>query len=163
MPQFDVSTYTSQVFWLVITFGVLFLLVWRVMAPRVADVLENRQKRINDSLGKAADIKKEAEAAIEAYEKALAESRAEAQAMIAAANVKLAEEAAKREAELSAKLAEQVAKSEAAIAAAVEEALGSVREAAVEVAAAASERFLGEGLSDKDVASAVDTAMKPRG
>ncbi|MGE4561746.1 MAG: F0F1 ATP synthase subunit B', partial [Rhodospirillales bacterium] len=30
MPQLDFSTYASQVFWLVVTFSVLFLLVWRV-------------------------------------------------------------------------------------------------------------------------------------
>ena len=43
MPQLDFSTYTSQVFWLIVTFSILFLLVWRVIAPKVTDALEARQ------------------------------------------------------------------------------------------------------------------------
>ncbi|MFQ5764023.1 MAG: F0F1 ATP synthase subunit B', partial [Rhodospirillales bacterium] len=61
MPQLDVNTYLPQIVWLVITFTVLFLIMWRVAVPRIADVLEARQKRIDDNLDKAAESKKEAE------------------------------------------------------------------------------------------------------
>ena len=53
MPQLDVSTFLPQVVWLVITFTALFLLMWRVAVPRIADVLEARQRRIEDNLDKA--------------------------------------------------------------------------------------------------------------
>ena len=69
MPQLEqISTFPSQIFWLVITFAALFFVMWRIAVPRIADVLEARQKRIDDNLDKAETAKKEAEAAIEAYE-----------------------------------------------------------------------------------------------
>ncbi len=163
MPQLDISTYTSQIFWLVITFGALFLLMWRVVAPRVGDVLESRQKRIEDNLNKAAEFRKEAETAIEAYEQALADARAEAQAVIAAANAELAAETSKREAELTDRLSERIADSEAEIAKAVADAVEGLGEAAKEVAAAAAERLAGETLDEGDVSKAVDAALKARG
>ena len=87
MPQLEqIATYPSQVFWLVVTFMVLFVIMWRIAVPRISDALEARQQRIDDNLERAAEIKKEAEAAIEAYEQSLAEARSEAQSAIAEAN-----------------------------------------------------------------------------
>ena len=160
MPQLDFSTYASQVFWLVVTFSVLFLLVWRVMAPKVTDVLEARQKRIGDNLDKAAEIKREAEATIETYEKTLSDARVESQSLIAAASAEIAEAAAKREAELAVTLAAQVTESETNIAKALEEAFENVRDAAVEVATAASELLLDKRLDDGDIDKSVDAALK---
>ena len=160
MPQLDFSTYTSQVFWLIVTFSILFLLVWRVMTPKVTDALEARQKRISDNLEKAADIKREAEATIETYEKILSDARVEAQSLIAVAGAKLAEVAAKQESELAARLAANVAESEANIARALGEPFDNVRDAAVEVATAASELLLDKRLDDGDIDKSVDAALK---
>lgn len=163
MPQLDISTYPSQVFWLAVMFGVLFLIMWRIVGPRIADTLESRQTRISDNLDRAAEFKKEADAAIEAYEASLAEARAEAQAMIAKANAELAAEAQEREAELASAINAKVAESEAEIAKAVEGALDSVNDVAREVAGAAVERLIGETADATDIAAAVDGAAKARG
>ena len=161
MPQLEqIATFPSQIFWLVVTFIALFLIMWRLAVPKISDALEARQQRIDDNLERAADIKKEAEAAIEAYEKSLADARAAAQSVILEANAKLAEEAAKREAELSEKLQAKMAESEANISAAVDAAMENIRDVAQEVAAAATERLVGEAPADADVAGAVDGAMK---
>ena len=50
MPQLDVSTFPPQLVWLLITFGALFLIVWKVALPRIVDVRDNRQRRIEDDL-----------------------------------------------------------------------------------------------------------------
>ena len=89
MPQLDISTFSTQIVWLVITFAALFIIMWRVAVPRISDALEQRQKRMDDNLNKAAGFKKEAEAAIEAYEHSLAEAREAAHSAIADANAKL--------------------------------------------------------------------------
>jgi len=162
MPQLDFSTYPTQIFWLVITFGVLFLVMWRVAVPRISDALEARQKRMDDHLSKAAEFKKEAEAAIEAYETSLAKARSDAHSAIADANETLTQETSARDAELGVKVKAMLADSEANIAKAVEEAMGNVREIAEDVAATASERLLGEAVDSITVTSAVGDAMKDR-
>ena len=69
MPQLEqIDTYLSQVIWLVISFAVLYVVMWKGALPRVADVLQERQERIDDDLDRAEKLKSEAEAALEAYE-----------------------------------------------------------------------------------------------
>ena len=61
MPQLDPSSYASQIFWLVVTFVILYLLMWKVALPRVSALLRERQERIDDDLEKASRLKAEAE------------------------------------------------------------------------------------------------------
>ena len=93
MPQLEVSTFVPQLFWLVITFGVLFLLMAKIGLPRVSGVIEARRKRIDDDLARATQLKAEAEAALAAYQQTLASARAQAQAAVKDTTDKLAAEA----------------------------------------------------------------------
>ena len=52
-PQFDPSTFTPQLFWLAVTFGVLFFAMWRFALPRLSNIMEARQQRIDADLDKA--------------------------------------------------------------------------------------------------------------
>lgn len=162
MPQLDVTTFSTQIFWLVVSFAVLFVIMWRVAVPRISDALEQRQKRLDDNLEKAAELKKEAEAAIEAYEKSLSEARESAHSLIADAQATLASETAAKDAELGAQIKTMLAESEANIAKATEDAMSNVKEVAEEVAAAAAERLLGEAADASVVSSAVEAATKAR-
>ena len=163
MPQLDVTTFSSQIFWLVVTFIALFLTMWRVSVPKISDALEARQKRIDDNLARAEELKKEATAALEAYEASLADARSDAQRAILEANTKLAEDAQAREAELGEALAKRIAESETSILAAMDEAIVNIREVAVEVSVSAAERLTGEAPSPDAANSAVDAAIKARG
>ncbi|MGH6660844.1 MAG: F0F1 ATP synthase subunit B', partial [Rhodospirillales bacterium] len=149
--------------WLVITFTALFLVMWRLAVPRIADVLEARQKRIADNLAKAEASKKEAESALAAYEQALAEARAEAHALVSEAAQKVAAEAAEREARQAEQLQRRIVDAETAIGRAVDAAVANVRTAVLEVAASAVERLTDEAPAKADIAQAVDRALKVKG
>ena len=82
MPQLDAATFLPQLFWLVVTFAILYLLMWRVVLPRIADLLQERQERMDDDLQKAEALKNEGAKVLAAYEKAMAEGREQAQATI---------------------------------------------------------------------------------
>lgn len=163
MPQLDVNTFLPQVVWLVITFTALFLVMWRIAVPRIADVLEARQKRIADNLAKAEASKKEAEAALEAYEKSIADVRAEAHALVAEAASRVAAEADEREARQAEQLQRRIADAEEAIGHAVDAALANVRAAVLEVTATAAEKLTGEAPKEADIADTVDRTLKARG
>ena len=164
MPQLEqIATFPSQIFWLVVTFAALFLVMWRIAVPRIADVLESRQKRIDDNLDKADAAKKEAEAAIETYEASMADARSKAQSLVADTAAEIANHAAEEESKLAEQLQGKIAESEKAIEDARNKALGGVRDAAVEVALAATEKLLGEAPDRGTVEKAVDDAMKAQG
>lgn len=164
MPQIeDVASFLPQVFWLVITFIALFLIMWKIAMPTIANTLEARQKRMEDNLDKAAQAKKEAEETLAAYEKAMDEARAEAQAIINEAAKLMSEEAEAREAKIAEELGRTIAASEAEIRKAIDDAMENVRDVAVEVAGEALKRLTGDGPNEKNLAKAVDQAMKAQG
>jgi F-type H+-transporting ATPase subunit b len=162
MPQLDVATYAPQLFWLAVTFIVLYLLMSKLGLPRVSGVIEARRKRIDDDLARASEIKAEAEAAMTAYHRRLAEARAQAQAAVRERTERFAAEAAERQRQVAATLAEQTKAAEQQIAAAKERAFADIRNVAVEVARSVSEKLTGTAPDEAKLAPAVDRAMAER-
>lgn len=164
MPQFQQTAFfLPQIVWLAITFIALYFLMAKVALPKIGAVLDERQRKIDDNLDKAAQLKAEAEAAVAAYEKALAESRAHAHAVIKETSERLAKQAEERNRDLGAKLAEQIKAGEARIAAAKDKALAGVREIAVDIAGATVARLVGAGADQGKVEAAVGAALKEQG
>ena len=160
MPQFDPSTFASQIFWLVVCFVVLFILMTKIALPQIASVLEERQLKIDDNLEKAATLKTETEDAIAAYEKALAESKAEAQRVIRETTEAMSRQAEQRQHELAEQLAAQIKQGEERIHAAKRQSLESVREVAVDTTAQIVEKLLGSTPKDVDLAKIVTATME---
>jgi len=159
MPQLDVTTFAPQLVWLVITFAAMFIIMWKVAVPKISDALEQRQLRLEDNLRKAEDLKREAEATLAAYEKALADARAEAHNEIQKIQESLQEAAAKEEAEITAKLDAKLAESEKQIAADVEAAMANVRDLAADLAAEVVSMLTGSAPAAGKTASAVDETL----
>jgi F-type H+-transporting ATPase subunit b len=162
MPQLDVSTFVPQLFWLAVTFGLLLLLMARVGLPRVGGLIEARRRRVDEDLARAAQLKTEAEAALAAYQEALAKARAEAQAAVKETTDRMATEAAERQRQLSESLARQTAEAEQQIAAAKQRALSEMPEIATEVARSVAEKLIGSSADTASVAAAVDRAIAAR-
>ena len=163
MPQLDPSNYAGQIFWLVITFVALYWVLVRLALPRIADVLEARQQKIDDDLDRAAAAKQEAEKVLAAYDKRLAEGAAEAQGLLRQASDEMAAEAAERHETLAAKLAEDVQAAEARILEAKTKAVRSIGEVAAEVAQSAARRLIGVEVDGKAAGAAVEAAMRGSG
>jgi F-type H+-transporting ATPase subunit b len=163
MPQFDPAFFAPQLFWLAVTFITLYILMSKVALPKIGAVLDERQRKIDDNLDKAAQLKAEAEAAIAAYEKALADSRSHAHAVIKEASDRLAKQADDRTRELSAKLSEQIKAGEVRIAAAKDKALANVRDIALDVAGATVARLVGASPDQGSLEAAVAAALKESG
>lgn len=77
MPQLDPSSFLSQLFWLVISFTLLYVVLTFVLLPRIRSILENRQFTIDKGLTEARLFRDQAQAALLDYQSALSEARAE--------------------------------------------------------------------------------------
>ena len=162
MPQLDLSTFPSQIFWLAVFFVVLYLLMAKLAIPRIERVIDERRTRVESDLDKAGQMKSEAEAVILAYQKALDDARAAAQAVVKETSDRLAAEAAERQRVATAEINQRTGEAESRIAAAKREALGQVRDIAVDVAKAAAARLTGAEVPDGEVRGAVDAALGSR-
>ena len=134
LPQLNLQTYPSQIFWLIVSFVILYLLVSRVAMPRISEVLEERHERIADDLDKAETLKKEADLVRAEYEKARSEARDKAHAATREVQDAVAKSNAVVEAEAHGKVVAMVKDAEARIGAARTEAIGNVQAVARDVA-----------------------------
>jgi F-type H+-transporting ATPase subunit b len=162
MPQLEISTFVPQLFWLAVTFGILFLLMAKIGLPRIGGLIEARRNRIDDDLTRAAQLKAEAETVMAAYQQTLAAARAEAQAAVKGATDRFAAEAAERHRQLSDTLAQQTTAAERQIAAAKERALSEMQDIAVEVGRSVTEKVTGSTPDAASLAAAVDRALAER-
>lgn len=160
MPQFDPQYFASQIFWLAVIFAALYMVMGRLVLPRIAEVLEERSERIADDLDKAESLKKEAETVIAAYEAALEKARGEASAVLAQTGQEIAELAARRQAEFASGLAEKTAAAEQRIAKAMEDAKAQIRGIAITAAGDIVERLTGVSADEGSISGSVDTALK---
>lgn len=160
MPQFDASTFPTQLFWLAVTLILFFFAMRNMVLPRIGNALDERRNKIDDDLDKAARHREEAEAAMAIYEKALADAVAEAQAVQRQTAQDIAKRASDRRGELAAKLAADAKDAEARITAAKEPALANLQDMAAEVVQEAAAKLAGVKVTKADAKVAVSSTFK---
>jgi F-type H+-transporting ATPase subunit b len=157
MPQLDFSTFPNQIFWLLVTLVVIYLVLSRVALPRIGGVLAERSGTITNDLAAAEELKQKAIEAETAYDKALADARTEAAKIVAQAKIEiqaeLNAELKKADTQISAKTAE----SEKAISAIRASATQSV----TDVAKATAKEIV-SALGGKADAAAITAAVTAR-
>jgi len=163
LPQLDPKTFSPQLIWLAITFLVLYLLMWRVALPRISQVLEERQRRIEDNLNRADQFRIDAQAASQAYDVAMAEARDKARNAVRQMRDRMRHEAETRLAEQTGRLQAEIRAAESAIGKAKSEAEGEVRLMAAELAREVVSRLTGEAVEAEEAQTAVNGLPKGRG
>lgn len=158
LPQLDISTYAGQVFWLLVFFGVLYLLMSRIFLPRLGSIIEERRSRIADDHDKAAEFKRQADEAEAGYKKALADARANASKIAAETREQIDAEIRAMQAETDKKLDADIDAAEARIAETSAKAAATVREAAKDTTREIVVALIDETPSDDTIDAALQAA-----
>lgn len=160
LPQLDSSSWASQLFWLAVTFTLLYWLMSSYFLPRIGSTLEERRDRIADDLDRAAESRRMAEEAEATYNRALADARAKAQAIAAETREEVGAkvDAMRKEAEIGLRAKTDAA--EQRITAMKTTAKEKVREAAADTTRAIVEALILETPTDSIVGAAVANAAK---
>jgi F-type H+-transporting ATPase subunit b len=154
-PPFDTNYFAPQIIWLVIIFGLLYLLMSKIALPRVAGILASRRNAIDDDLAAAAQAQFDASQAAAAHEKTLANAKARAQALGQQAHAEAAQAAGARRAQLEADLAAKLADAEKQIVEKKTAAMANVESIAIETTHAIMQRLTGKPVEAGAVAAAV--------
>jgi F-type H+-transporting ATPase subunit b len=160
-PPFDTQTFPSQLFWLALTFVVLYVLMSKIALPRVQSILEARRLRIEADLAEAQRLKGASDDALAAHESVLAEARGRAQTLANEARERAAAADEARRKDIEEKLHERIAVAEKSIASSRSAAMTNVRGIAADAAGAIVERLIGLKPASQEIAEAVGTALKP--
>jgi F-type H+-transporting ATPase subunit b len=157
-PPFDPTYYPSTLLWLVITFGLFYLVMKNVLVPRVGGILETRRERIAQDLDEASRMKAEADAAVETYEKELAAARSKGHKIADAAREAAKTKATADRAAIEAELAAKLAAAEARIGEIKTQAFAQVGQIAEDTASAIVDQLIGAKASGDDIKAAVTAA-----
>jgi len=160
MPQLNPLDWAPQLIWLLVTFGVLYLLMVWIALPRIGSVIETRAAHIAADLATADKLRRETEDAIAAYEQALAEAKQKAHAIVEEGRVKLKAETDAERAKLDKKLAAKSEEAEARIEKAKVAAMKEVNAVASDVAADIVRKLIGTAPAKGDIDKAVAAARK---
>ena len=159
-PPFDRETLASQLFWLFITFVLLYVVMAKIALPRIGGIIETRRARIDGDLTEADRLKGDTDKAMADYEAALAAARSRAHAIAAEQRDALNAEAEQRRKTLEGELNAKLAAADQAIAATKTRAMANVRDIATDAAATIVSRLTGAAPADTVVAGAVDAVLK---
>ncbi|MGE0828302.1 MAG: F0F1 ATP synthase subunit B' [Hyphomonadaceae bacterium] len=113
-PPFDATTFSSQLVWFAITFGVLYYVLSRFVLPKVGAVIERRESTVKADLDLAAQESEAAETARQEAERTSANARAEARKTVEDMRAKtlaaFAAEQEKADADVAARIAAEEGK-----------------------------------------------------
>ena len=158
LPQLKIETWPSQIFWLVVIFGVGYIFMERVVTPRIGSVLEERRTRLDDDLTRAREASSEAGQTRADYEASLDAARNEAAEFARNAAADAAAKADKEGAKAAKKMATKIAAAETKLAAARSEAEGNIVAVAAEAAIYAAQQLAGVKATKAQVEKAVKSA-----
>jgi F-type H+-transporting ATPase subunit b len=132
LPQLDIATWSSQLFWLVVLFGAGYLVMAKIVTPRIGAVLEDRRITLDGDLEKARIASSEATKLRAEYESDLEKARSEAADFTKQAAFESSKKADKADAKVAQKLSDKVAKAEVKLAEAKSNALRNLNDVAAQ-------------------------------
>lgn len=82
MPQFEISTFSSQLFWFFICWGILFIYLWKFLVPKMSTKLSDRERKIKSILEQASNFEHQSTAMLLKYENELTTFKQEQKARL---------------------------------------------------------------------------------
>jgi F-type H+-transporting ATPase subunit b len=155
-PPLDPDTFGPQLVWFALTFGLLFLLVQRVILPRIDEVMKGRRDRISADENRAEELKGDTQSALADHERAIAEAAAITDSMRQELLRELDRERSRHEAEIAAKLVE----ADKRIAASKAKAIAAIHDVAPDIANAVVARLTGIIVTEADLRRALPSAAE---
>lgn len=162
MPQLDqfASTYASQIFWLLVVFGLIYFVIGRFMLPKIEGTMDLRDRRIADDLAAAEGARARADEIEQAYRARTDENRAEALKVTQAAKDSAARASEARIAEADAAAEARLSDAEARLSAAKQAAMAEVEGVASEAARDMVARLSGVVVDPAEADAAVRRALE---
>jgi F-type H+-transporting ATPase subunit b len=155
LPQFDPAPWPGEIVWALAIFLVLYLVIARVIIPRVGGTIAEREDRIAGDIREARKARDAAQADLDAAAAELAAARQRAQRIAQDAQDKAKAATAQRRAEEEAQLAKALDKANAQIGAARLEAMGHIRSIAADTAEAIIAHFTGQAAPRAEIEGAM--------
>ena len=160
MPQLNPEFWISQIFWLIITFGVLFIVLTKVILPKISDNLETRKSQILENIETADKQKEESQKKIDEYEKIILDSKIKAKNFFNEAREKILEDINKKRNALEKDLDEEIISVENELSEFRNKSGEKINKIAAETSAELIKELIGEEVNSSSIAAIVEDQSK---
>tara|TARA_S200000501_G_scaffold257928_1_gene241710 strand:- start:736 stop:1287 length:552 start_codon:yes stop_codon:yes gene_type:complete len=151
LPQMDITTFPSQLFWLVITFAILYIFMWRVVIPKLSTTIEERKDKISNDINEAEKFNSEATSILEKYEEQISSASQSASDIISESKSQMNEYFENLKLENEKKIAEMIRNSQEMIKLREKDSINEVRNATLETVKEITIKYLDKIPNDDQI------------
>ena len=160
MPQLNTKFWFSQIFWLILTFGILFVVLSKLILPKISKNLEIRKSQILENIETAENQRQESENKIKEYEKIVLESKIEAKNYFNKAREKVLKDIDKKRKVLEINVNEEIAKVEKEIAELKNKSSETINKIAIETSSDIVKELIGIQVNNSSISATVEDISK---
>ena len=156
MPQLNPEFWISQIVWLVITFGALYVILSKVILPKISNNLESRRSQILENIEIAEKQREESEEKLKEFDKIILNSKLEAKNLFNEARKKVLNEIDKKRSEMEKNLEEEISSAEKEIQSLNNNSTENIKKIATETSLSLIQQLIGEEINKESISSVVN-------
>ena len=160
MPQLDPEFWISQIFWLIISFGILFVILSKFILPKIRNNIELRKSQILDNIETAEKQKVESENKLKDYENLILNSKNEAKNYFNDARKKIIEDINKKRLLLEDDLNKEIERTEKEVIDLIDKAPEKINRIAIETSSDLMKLLIGEDVNNSSISAIVEDLSK---
>ena len=160
MPQLNPEFWFSQIFWLIIVFGVLFAILSKLILPKISANLEARKSQILENIEAAEKQREESENKIVEYDKILLDSKNEAKNYFNKARKQILKDIDKKRKVLENEINEEIKKAEKEIIDLKNKSPEKINKIAVEASSDLVKQLIGVEVNNSSISAIVEDVSR---
>ncbi len=163
MPQLNPEFWVSQIFWLTLTFGILYLVLSKLILPKISSNLEFRKSQISDNIEAAEKQREESEAKLKEYDEIISKSKSEARNLFNQTREKVLKDINIKRDILNKQIEEEIKKAEEEINLLRKNSPAKINKIAIETSATLIQKLIGADINNSSISAIVDDFSKKNG
>ena len=163
MPQLNPEFWVSQIFWLTLTFGILYVVLSKLILPKISANLELRKSQISDNIEAADKQREESETKLKEYDEAIFKSKTEAKNIFNQAREKALNDINAKRNVLEKQIDDEVKRAEEEINKLKLEAPTKINKIAIETSSELIQKLIGAEVNNSSISAIVDDLSKKNG
>ena len=160
MPQLNPEFWISQIFWLILIFGSLYLLLSKLILPKISKNLEERKSQISENIESAEKQRKESDQKIRDYEKIINDAKNEAKNIFNQTRGKILRDINNKKESLEKEIDEEIKKAENEILHFKKESPAKINKIAIEASADLIKQIFGAEVNYSNISAIVEDISK---
>ena len=163
MPQLNPEFWISQIFWLTLTFGILYIILSKLILPKISDNLESRKSQILENIEAAEKQRENSEEKLKEYEEIVSKSKMEAKSIFNQAREKALKDISAKKEVLDKQIDEEISKAEREIKELQSGAAEKINKIAIETSSELIQKLIGAEVNNSSISAIVDDLSKRSG